>query len=103
MHGVQHGAGSMLFPNGDRYDGMFEQGKRTNFGKLTMANGDCYEGNFEMNQRHGHGKMTQNHSIDSFDFGHLSVEQFMKDSFKMVLQTDKVLGYKVETDMRVVS
>ena len=46
------------FPNGDMFEGDFENGKPHGKGKMTFPNGDLFEGEFENGKPHGKGRMT---------------------------------------------
>lgn len=50
-----NGRGVMVFTNGDRYDGEFEDGDRNGCGTFTFANGRQYMGQFRTDQFHGVG------------------------------------------------
>jgi serine/threonine protein kinase len=50
------GRGTMVFPNGYRYDGEFQNGKRNGCGTLTFENGRKYVGQFEDDQFSGVGE-----------------------------------------------
>jgi serine/threonine protein kinase len=50
------GRGTMIFPNGYRYDGEFQNGKRNGCGTLTLENGRKYVGQFEDDQFDGVGE-----------------------------------------------
>ena len=53
--GEPHGAGTMTWTNGSRYEGAFENGHCHGHAALTYADGDRYEGQFENGLRHGQG------------------------------------------------
>ncbi|MEL7315217.1 MAG: pentapeptide repeat-containing protein [Cyanobacteria bacterium J06559_3] len=50
-----NGRGTMVFSNGDRYDGEFENGERNGCGTFTFASGRQYMGQFRTDQFHGVG------------------------------------------------
>lgn len=52
------GRGTMIFANGDRYDGEFQHGERHGCGTLTFANGRQYVGQFKDDQFNGLGIWT---------------------------------------------
>lgn len=49
------GRGTMVFGNGDRYDGEFQNGERNGCGTFTFASGRQYMGQFRADQFHGVG------------------------------------------------
>ncbi|KAL1497163.1 hypothetical protein ABEB36_008168 [Hypothenemus hampei] len=51
----RHGEGHLLFPNGIRYDGMFENDVFHGLGILTFPDGARYEGEFFQGWFHGYG------------------------------------------------
>ena len=53
--GRPHGHGSLVFAQGDRYDGEFEGGRRSGRGAYTYANGDVYTGMWKKDVREGDG------------------------------------------------
>ena len=55
----KHGKGKEIHPNGDKYEGIWENDKLKN-GKVkkTYDNGDKYEGDFKDDKKHGKGKYT---------------------------------------------
>ncbi len=55
--GLPEGSGIATYPNEDRYEGSFDEGKRRFWGKLTTKNGDMYEGGFEDDKFKGFGVM----------------------------------------------
>jgi|EP01046_Picozoa_sp_COSAG06_P014196 hypothetical protein len=58
FNGVQHNEGIHTYPNGDVFEGEFEQGpRRDGHGKMKYANGDVYVGQWLADLRHGEGKM----------------------------------------------
>ena len=46
------------YPNGDSYEGGFENGVKHGQGKYTWVNGDIYEGGYKKDKKDGTGKMT---------------------------------------------
>lgn len=46
-----------IYPNGDRYEGIFRNGKFNRHGKYTFANGDEYTGGFWNGEFHRQGEM----------------------------------------------
>ena len=51
--GEAHGQGTQTWPNGDRYEGTWQEGKRHGTGKSTLANGERYLGPYANDKRHG--------------------------------------------------
>lgn len=51
-----NGSGTYKFPNGDRYEGQWKDGKMHGKGLYEFANGDRYEGDFHEGKRDGTGK-----------------------------------------------
>ncbi|HUH39158.1 MAG TPA: hypothetical protein VL027_14550 [Spongiibacteraceae bacterium] len=56
--GVPDGAGTVLYRNGDRFEGTFSNGVINGRGTLTSASGNVYEGNWVDGHRHGEGRFT---------------------------------------------
>lgn len=56
-HGVlKQGVGTLHLPNGDFYNGEFENDKKDGYGEYIWADGDRYTGNFKENMMHGYGE-----------------------------------------------
>ncbi|XP_041127784.1 radial spoke head 1 homolog [Polyodon spathula] len=53
--GERHGHGKAVLPNGDTYEGQYENGKRNGQGTYRFKNGACYIGEYYMNKKHGQG------------------------------------------------
>ncbi|CAH0559394.1 unnamed protein product [Brassicogethes aeneus] len=53
--GLKSGGGHILFPDGTRYDGNFENGFFNGQGVLSFPDGAKYEGEFLQGWFHGHG------------------------------------------------
>jgi len=51
--GEAHGQGTQTWPNGDRYEGTWQDGKRHGTGRSTLANGEKYVGQYVNDKRHG--------------------------------------------------
>lgn len=56
--GLRHGKGTLLYTNGNVYEGAWVQGAATGRGKKKWANGDAYEGGFLAGKKHGEGRYT---------------------------------------------
>ena len=54
---VPHEKGKATWPNGDVYDGAWEDGERTGKGRMLYANGDVYNGDWKDGEPNGQGKM----------------------------------------------
>ena len=46
------------FPDGNVFEGNYENNLKNGYGKMTWSNGDVYEGNFKNDYQNGYGKMT---------------------------------------------
>lgn len=57
------GRGSAIYPNGQRYDGMFSNGRREGRGTIHFTNGAVYEGRFRDDAVDGQGTMKMNRSM----------------------------------------
>ncbi|KAF7285010.1 hypothetical protein GWI33_012326 [Rhynchophorus ferrugineus] len=53
--GKMHGEGHLLFPDGTRYDGYFQNGLFNGLGVLSFVDGSRYEGEFYQGWFHGYG------------------------------------------------
>ncbi|XP_024266965.1 radial spoke head 1 homolog isoform X2 [Oncorhynchus tshawytscha] len=53
--GERHGVGRAVLPNGDTYQGMYENGKRSGQGTYRFKNGARYIGEYYQNLKHGQG------------------------------------------------
>lgn len=56
--GLPEGQGTILYPNGDRYEGQWLNGKKHGQGTMTYANGNVYTGQYENGLKHGKGTFT---------------------------------------------
>lgn len=54
--GQIHGDGSLVYPNGERYEGQWVQGKRHGRGAYHYADGGRYEGEWVDDKIHGRGQ-----------------------------------------------
>ena len=54
----KHGAGRMVYANGDVYDGTWRRNLHDGSGTLALAAGGVYAGDFADNRRHGRGVLT---------------------------------------------
>ena len=50
--------GTMVYANGDHYEGHFNNGKKFGKGTMYYANGDVYVGDWAYDMREGKGKLT---------------------------------------------
>lgn len=62
--------GKKMYPNHDKYEGEFVDGKREGKGCLTYCNGDCYDGEWMNNFFHGHGLFTTHNFTTSISPHH---------------------------------
>lgn len=44
VEGKPHGMGTMMYPDGDRFEGYFEHGLKMGQGKMTLASGHTFDG-----------------------------------------------------------
>eukprot|EP00048_Salpingoeca_helianthica_P016679 m.233595 g.233595 ORF g.233595 m.233595 type:complete len:317 (-) comp19220_c0_seq1:27-977(-) len=56
-NGRAHGRGTLTYPNGDRFVGLFEGGKRQGQGTYFFSNGDRFEGVYSQGKASGPGKL----------------------------------------------
>jgi hypothetical protein len=56
--GLAHGFGTIVFPNGNRYEGNWIEGKRTGYGIYYYSNGSKYEGEVVDGHLQGRGILT---------------------------------------------
>ena len=55
---IEDGQRTVRYPNGDVYEGGFEDGLFNGYGKYTFANGDVYEGEWRDGKCEGRGRFT---------------------------------------------
>lgn len=68
VDGIRHGAGALVFANGDRYDGTFAQGFRHGHGVFTSERGNrIFEGEWRRSEKHGVGRERWLASGDRYD------------------------------------
>ncbi|XP_028824009.1 radial spoke head 1 homolog [Denticeps clupeoides] len=53
--GERHGVGRALLPNGDTFQGLYDNGRRCGLGTYSFRNGARYIGEYNMNLKHGQG------------------------------------------------
>ena len=58
LAGHFHGQGKMTYATGSVYKGAWVQDKKHGYGKYSSAQGDAYEGEFQASLYHGRGKLT---------------------------------------------
>jgi len=51
------GKGKASYPNGDQYEGQYENGQRQGTGVYTYASGDIFTGTYEANEKIGKGRV----------------------------------------------
>lgn len=56
--GVRHGKGTLIWPDGTRYDGYFVNGQQEGLGRIIHSDGDVYQGNWANSMSNGKGKYT---------------------------------------------
>lgn len=59
QNGKKEGYGKQVFPNGEKYEGQWHDGKKHGRGTYTWADGDTYEGDWKDGKRCGRGKVIQ--------------------------------------------
>ena len=59
----KNGHGVVQYQDGNRYDGMFKDGKRHGQGKFTWKNGNVYEGEYKNGYPNGRGKEIYNGDV----------------------------------------
>jgi hypothetical protein len=63
VQNAMEGRGSAIYPNGQRYDGMFSNGRREGRGTIHFTNGAVYEGRFRDDAVDGQGTMKMNRAM----------------------------------------
>ncbi len=58
IDGQCHGQCTVIYGNGNRYEGSFYYGKFHGKGTFTWASGECYSGDYVYGKRHGYGSYT---------------------------------------------
>jgi len=53
---IKHGYGILIWPDGAKYEGMFENDKSCGRGKYYHIDGDIYEGEWDNDMANGNGK-----------------------------------------------
>ena len=54
-NGVKHGKGALEYLSGEKYEGLFVDGKCHGFGVLSFLDGGQYEGEWFEDEMHGRG------------------------------------------------
>ncbi|TYZ69179.1 hypothetical protein PybrP1_006161 [[Pythium] brassicae (nom. inval.)] len=68
VDGIRHGAGVLVFANGDRYEGAFAHGFRDGHGVFTSERGNrVFEGQWRRSEKHGVGRERWLASGDRYD------------------------------------
>ncbi|MEO0758153.1 MAG: pentapeptide repeat-containing protein [Cyanobacteria bacterium J06648_16] len=99
------GRGSMVYPNGNRYDGEYRGGQRSGCGTFTFASGRQYMGEFANDLFSGRGKWTLengDHYLGNFEYNRCSGEGvyvFADGTTKSgIWQQGRLLGEDVSCD-----
>lgn len=58
LNGLKHGQGKMKYANGDVYEGEYQKGYKQGEGTFTYANNDSYTGQFQKGKKEGQGVYT---------------------------------------------
>jgi len=56
--GEREGRGTMVYDDGDMYEGQWRAGEKHGQGKFSFATGDVYEGEYAKDKKHGKGTYT---------------------------------------------
>ncbi len=59
LNGQYHGNGSLIKPDGSKYEGYWISGLLSRNGRFILPNGDYFEGNFKLGEPYGHGVFVQ--------------------------------------------
>lgn len=87
---AMEGRGSTIYPNGQRYEGMFSNGRREGRGTMHFTNGAIYEGRFRDDAVDGQGTMKMSRAIvvprdddigDDDDNNDAGAEELAKEDF----------------------
>ena len=55
---VQHGQGTVIYPDKGKYSGAWEHNRRSGHGTFWFADGDVYDGGWSQGLQHGEGTQT---------------------------------------------
>ncbi len=101
---VPHGKGTMIYANGDKFEGEMDRGERAK-GTFTKANGTVYRGTFFSDKYHGFGELWQGdkYYVGNFNVGvpHGPGTQTEKGSYTIsgIFNEGKMSwGYVIEQD-----
>jgi hypothetical protein len=65
LNGKMHGQGILYFKNGNIYNGSFHNGSKSGYGSLIYKNGEKYLGNFLNDKKHGTGILITNNGEEN--------------------------------------
>ena len=100
--GERHGYGKATLPNGDTYEGDYQNGKRhgngtwvddqrNGHGTYFYPNGDTYQGEWYQHQRHGHGTYT--YAVTGSQFKGIFDEGKKKGSGEIIHENHRFIGF----------
>ncbi|MCB1157209.1 MAG: hypothetical protein KDK45_06875 [Leptospiraceae bacterium] len=89
----KNGEGTMVYPDGNKYEGTFKEGKFDGKGKFTFFNGDVYEGDFVGDKFEGKG-------VYSFNGGDKYSGDFKSDALEGKGAFDFKDGHKYNGDFK---